>query len=238
MASTHHAAAQHSRYPLITSANTRDEFRLPSLKDLNFQYQPRGPSSHESPQHPSAGPIDTSLNGQDNAPRHVQSWNRANVQPQSPPAMPMHHQHQHQHQQQHPHQQHTPPLSAGHEPPSSKVEYTSKQDNGGFLTPGMPLSAQSTPVPGSLNIGPGTRSDEGAHGPSQAKRRRSSANMGTPRDVRTPHVSFTFSPVYLLKFNVAHLLDGIPTPSSATYANHEATRNRATATGRRRRRRR
>ncbi|KAF5372778.1 hypothetical protein D9615_010134 [Tricholomella constricta] len=182
--STHHQSAQHSRYSLSIPQNSRDEaVRLPSIKDLNFQYSRRHGSHDGSPHNlnPTIAPVDTSIHSQENSAR----WSRSNVQPQSPSPMPAHlQQHHHQHQHQHQHQQHTPPLSAGHEQP--KNDYSSKPDNSGFLTPGMPLSAQSTPVPGSVTIGPGTRGDEAP----QSKRRRSSGNMGAPRDARSPHAPY------------------------------------------------
>jgi hypothetical protein len=176
MASAHHAAQQ-PRYSLPPPPNAHNEFRLPSLKDLNFQYRP--PLQQEaSPAPNSAGSVEHNSASQEHSPRHGQPWGRSNPPSSVPSVMPT---------QQHPHPQQTPPLSAGHELSAPKVEYTSKQDNGGYLTPGIPLSAQLTPVPGSVNIGPGTRGDD-PH--SHSKRvRTSSGSMTIPRDVRPSHVS-------------------------------------------------
>lgn len=81
------------------------DFRLPSLKDLNFQYRSRPPAPVEDPQ--------------DIPPtRHVHQWARA------PPTT----------------QQPSPPLSAGE-------QYASKHDQGGYLTPGMPMSVQQQQQP-------------------------------------------------------------------------------------------
>ncbi|KAF8071799.1 hypothetical protein FPV67DRAFT_898145 [Lyophyllum atratum] len=184
--STNHYSTQHTRYSHPAAQSLRDDpLRLPSIKDLNFgHYDSRRQNSQDgSPQNPtsSVAPAETSINSQDNSVR----WSRSNVQPQSPTPVLAHH-HHHHHQQHHQQQQHTPPLSAGHEPPQLKNDYSSKPDNGGFLTPGMPLSAQSTPVPGSVTIGPGTRGDEAP----QSKRRRSSGNMSAPRDARSPHTAY------------------------------------------------
>ncbi|GLB40279.1 putative zinc finger binding to DNA consensus sequence [AT]GATA[AG] [Lyophyllum shimeji] len=177
--STHHYPPQ-NRYPSHTvQQNQRvDDLRLPSIKDLNFRYDTRRQDG--SPQNPnsSIAPVET-VNSQENAVR----WSRSNIPPQSPTPIATHHHHHAQHHQQ---QQHTPPLSAGHEAPQPKTQYASKPDHGGFLTPGVPLSAQSTPVAGSVNTGPGTRGDEVP----QSKRRRSSGNMSAPRDARSPHAAY------------------------------------------------
>jgi len=161
MASSTHQ--QQARYPPVPHQNSRDEdLRLPSIKDLNFHHY-----SRRQPQDASQiSPADH----QDNATRNVPSWPRPN-QSQSP---------------MHPYQQqHTPPLSAGHDTSPPKL------DNGGFLTPGMPLSAQSTPVPGSITIGPGARNED-AHHPK--RQRRTSDTVNPPRDGRSPHVSLILCP--------------------------------------------
>ncbi|KAH7868397.1 uncharacterized protein C8R40DRAFT_842459 [Lentinula edodes] len=89
-------------------------------------------------------------------------------------------------------QQHTPPLSAGHEPSSAKSsEYSPRHDNGGYLTPGMPLSAQMMPLPGSVSTGSVIRSDD--HSQMQNKRSRPSSLTpiaALPRDSRPPHVAY------------------------------------------------
>ncbi|KAG6862460.1 hypothetical protein C0995_000006 [Termitomyces sp. Mi166 len=178
-----HLSAQHTRYSHSSPQNPREEdaLRLPSIKDLGFRYpsrrvqDPQDVSSHTT----SIVPADTSINRdvQDNSGR----WSRHALQSQSPASVPAHLQAQHHHHQ----QQLTPPLSAGHEPPQPKNEYSSKSD-GPFMTPGLPLSAQSIPVHGSATIGPGTRGDEA----DQSKRRRSSVNMSTPRDQRSSHTAY------------------------------------------------
>jgi hypothetical protein len=182
MASAHHLSAQQSTRYQTTHTNSRDDpVRLPSLKDLNFDYQ-RG-HRHQDP----TAPQESSINTQENSVRHPQTWGRSHSTQSSSP-MPAHQ----QHHQLHPHQQHTPPLSAGHESVPPKIEYASKTDSGGFMTPGIPLSAQTVPVPGSVNIGL-TRSDDSSQG--QSKRsRRGSTNMGASRDVRTSHVTLLFTP--------------------------------------------
>jgi hypothetical protein len=178
-------AHQHSRYPQSHPNSRDDSVRLPSLKDLNFDYQ-RGHRHQDAPSH--TPPTDTPVITQDNTPRHPQPWVRSHPT-QTPSPMPAHQQH---HQLQ-PHQQHTPPLSAGHESTPTKIEYTSKADNGGFMTPGIPLSAQTVPIPGSVNIGLGTRTDDSSQAQSR-RSRRGSANTNASRDVRAPHVILLFVP--------------------------------------------
>ncbi|KAG6828618.1 hypothetical protein H0H92_007263 [Tricholoma furcatifolium] len=165
--SAHH---QHPRYSHLPTQNSRDEdaLRLPSIKDLGFRYSRRGPED-VPPLPTSIAPADTSLNRE--------PWSRPVIQPQNQ-SIPTHLQPQH-----HQHQQLTPPLSAGHEHPQQKNDYSSKPD-GAFMTPGVPLSAQSTPMPGSVTIGPGTRGDD-VH---QPKRRRSSG--GPPREQRSSHPAY------------------------------------------------
>lgn len=181
------ASAHHQRYPPSHSNPRDDSVRLPSLKDLNFDYQ-RGHRHQDSP----TTTLDSSIpQSQDQSPRHPQSWGRSHPTQSSSPMPP----HQ-QHHQLHPHQQHTPPLSAGHESLPPKIEYASKADNGGFMTPGIPLSAQTVPVPGSVNIGLPRTDDQSQNQPKRS--RRNSTNMGASRDIRTPHVTrlvvpFSFS---------------------------------------------
>jgi len=175
MTSTHQ---HHSRYALHPPPqNSQNEVRLPSLRDLDFKYQPLPNSQQSKPPQTQQEhqPATTS--------RHPAAWGRTGQQsvPSTAPA---------------PHQQHTPPLSAGHEIPA-KVEYPSKHDNGGYAHPGIPLSAQATPLPGSVSIG-SHRGQENPHSPNQPKRRTSN-NMSASRDVRESHVipfslvpSFTF----------------------------------------------
>lgn len=156
-----------------------ESFRLPSLKDLNFQYRsPNGAA-------PQPQPPQDSPNAQQDHPlptRHASSWGRSSQNP--PPSNPSI-----SSLQSHPHQQHTPPLSAGaHENVVPKVEYPSKHENGGYAHPGLPLSAQVTPVPGSVNTG---RSEDSSHSANNSKRARTTTNMSTSsRDVRASHVTF------------------------------------------------
>ncbi|PPQ90808.1 hypothetical protein CVT25_012128 [Psilocybe cyanescens] len=155
MASTHQ---HHSRYSLPTvPQNSQNDFRLPSLKDLNFQY--RSPSGTSQP------PSQTELAAQQqDHPRHPAAWGRS-APPTNPSTTSV---------QSHPHQQqHTPPLSAGHEA-TPKVEYPSKHENGGYAHPGMPLSAQMASVPPpSVNITSLRNEDvpHSPHQPTQVKRR-------------------------------------------------------------------
>ena len=154
MASTHH-----SRYT-APQQNSQNERRLPSIKDLNFQYR--------SPQ---GGPAQPDQQSQEypTTPRHSSNW--------APRSVPISTQAVHQ-------QQHTPPLSAGHDV-QKEVEYPSKQENGGYVHPGIPLSAQVAPLPGAVN----TRIEDSPHSPNQLKRSRTaSTNVPVPRDIRQSHV--------------------------------------------------
>lgn len=184
MAAAHHAA-QHSRYSLPAPPNVYDDRRLPSLKDLNFQYRP--PVSQENNIPGNGLVVDPASAGQEHAPRHSQPWSRASAHS---PVVPIqqhqhqqHHQQQQQHYQHHPQQQHTPPLSNGHDISAPKpVDYAPKHDGGGYLTPGIPLSAQITPVPGSLSTG--TRGDDAQ----KRARTNSATSISIPREGRPIHV--------------------------------------------------
>lgn len=89
-----------------------------------------------------------------------------------------------------PHQQHTPPLSAGHEASVPKVEYSSKHPPASYLQPGVPLQPQVNPITNSLNMGPSSRNEHPPRSPGQSKRTRtSSASIHVPRDARPSHVS-------------------------------------------------
>ncbi|KAJ7592907.1 hypothetical protein C8J56DRAFT_485034 [Mycena floridula] len=153
------AAAQHAaRYP-----PPNDDRRLPSIKDLNFHYR----SPHAQEPNGSVGAIvDSPV--QD---RHQQQWSRAPAPPVVQPVHSQQVQHHHHHPQQ---QQHTP--SAAH-----VVDYAPKHDSAGYLTPGIPLSAQVTPIPGSVTTG--TRGDEVSKRP----RTTSSNSMNAAREVRPIH---------------------------------------------------
>ncbi|KAJ3569294.1 hypothetical protein NP233_g5135 [Leucocoprinus birnbaumii] len=181
MTSAQHAS-QHSRYPLSSYSG---DLRLPSLKDLNF-YRPPPGNTQESVQSHNAAPNDFVASAPEHPSRHPQ-WSRS-VQPAGMQnAMPAHPQHSQQQQQS---QQHSPPLSAGHDMPEQSVQYN--KHDGVYARPGIPLSAQVTPVPGSVNTGPAMRGeDTSPHSPVQARRPRPpSANMNAARDGRSSHNSY------------------------------------------------
>ena len=158
MASTHH----HSRYT-APQQSSQNERRLPSIKDLNFQYRSPQGSSLTQPEPPTQ-----------DTPRHPAWASRISNQ-----------------------QQHTPPLSAGHDV-QKEQDYPSKQENGGYVHPGIPLSAQVAPLPGAVN----TRSDDSPHSPNQLKRSRTaSSNVPVPRDIRQSHVISNFLPIFFLFTN-------------------------------------
>lgn len=160
MASTHH-----SRYT-APQQNSQNERRLPSIKDLNFQYR--------SPQ---GGLVVQPDQQSQDSPRHSSAW-----PPRSVP-IPV---------QQHHQQQHTPPLSAGHDV-QKEIDYPSKQENGGYVHPGIPLSAQVAPLPGAVN----TRTEDSPNSPNQLKRSRTvSTNVPVPRDIRQSHVISIHSPSF------------------------------------------
>lgn len=183
MAAAHHAPQQ-PRYALPPPPpNVYNDRRLPSIKDLNFHYTARPPPHAQDPSTASNGSltVEPSNTIQEHPPRHLQSWTRSSQSVSVSPAMSA---------QQHPQQQHTPPLSAGHESSAPRIEYAPKHDSAGYLTPGMPLSVQVTPIAGSVTSGPGTRGDEAPHAQSQPKRARtSSTSVGVTREVRPTHVS-------------------------------------------------
>ena len=195
MASAHHPA-QAPRYSLPSMPAAGNDFRLPSLKDLNFQYRPPGQGQEGPPlSTPGGSPQAEHVgSGQSHPGRHdPTSWGRPSPTTPVSASMPQQlslqtqqhlhqHSHPHAHQHQHQHQQ-SPPLSVGHHQQSPRpVEYgVQRHDNGGYLTPGLPLSAQVTPLPGSVTIGPGSRGDE----PHPSKRSRTNSNMSVPRDNRS-----------------------------------------------------
>ena len=172
MTSTHH----HSRYT-APQQNSQNERRLPSIKDLNFQYR--------SPQG-SVAQAELPTQEYPTTPRHSSAWGSRSI----PVSVQQHHQ-----------QQHTPPLSAGHDVPK-ELEYPSKQENGGYVHPGIPLSAQVAPLPGAVNIG-NPRTDDSPHSPNQLKRSRTaSANVPVPRDIRQSHVISPFPIFFWFTDNV------------------------------------
>ncbi|KAE9405216.1 hypothetical protein BT96DRAFT_361647 [Gymnopus androsaceus JB14] len=166
----HHAAQRQHQYsippPPPPSNVFNDELRLPSIKDLAFKYErPRQEPSQNSGAAPQPASEFLVSSSQERTRAPSQSWGRP-----TPAAITTHH----------PQQQHTPPtppLSAGH-------ELSSRHDSGGYLTPGMPLSAQTTPLPGSVSTGPAIRNDD-----VQNKRPRPSS-----RDSRQNHV--VYAPQY------------------------------------------
>ncbi|KAF8905062.1 hypothetical protein CPB84DRAFT_636067 [Gymnopilus junonius] len=168
------AHQHHPRYSLHPPPqNSQSDFRLPSLKDLNFQYRsPNGTAPAPQPV-PSADLAPAQQDHPSNS-RHVSAWSRPNPPSNPPPT----------------HQQLTPPLSAGHEN-TLKVEYPSKHENGGYVHPGMPLSAQITSVQGSVNMGNQQRTEEPPHSPNQAKRpRNSSSHVAQSREPRSSHATY------------------------------------------------
>ncbi|KAF9440980.1 hypothetical protein P691DRAFT_766928 [Macrolepiota fuliginosa MF-IS2] len=186
MTSTQHAA-QHPRYPLNSYPSA--DLRLPSLKDLNFYRPPPGnPQDSQSAHNGTANDFVTSA--PDHTPRHVQ-WSRSNPPTGMQSAMPAHLQHP---QSQSQAQQHTPPLSAGHDIVAQAVEYN--KHDGVYARPGIPLSAQVTPVPGSVNVGPAARGEDAPHSPIQPRRPRPPpTNMNPTRDGRPSHVKCIPSPI-------------------------------------------
>jgi hypothetical protein len=171
--------------PAMTSAhrypppppNSQNDFRLPSLKDLNF-YRPSGaqPALPPSQQQelanvqPEQTPHPT---------RHPVAWNRSAYQPAqlaTPSA----------------HQQHTP---AGHEVPP-KVEYTPKHENTGYAHPGVPLSVQPNSVTTSATIVP-PRNEDASHSSNLPKRQRTAPSAAS-RDTRASHVPYFLLPYKLL----------------------------------------
>lgn len=191
MAAAHHAAPD-SRYshslPLPTTYENR---RLPSLKDLNFPYRRLPPIGQENPPEPTHAPpvssasAENSYQPQGHSIRHPEQWRRASSQTAISPAALHHHHHQE------PQQQHTPPLSAGHNQSTHKmVDYQSRHDTNGYLTPGVPLSAQmaSTGAP----VNPNIRSGEDLshlHPSKRARPASSSSLVDVPRDTRPQAVS-------------------------------------------------
>lgn len=157
-------------HPRFTTPQ-QNERRLPSIKDLNFSYR--------SP--PQGSFVNTELPTQQEYPTTPRTWPSRNQTTQAV----------HYHQQ-----QHTPPLSAGHDVPPKDAEYPSKQENGGYVHPGLPLSAQVNPLPGAVNIG-NPRPDDPSHSPNQLKRSRTvSTNLPVSRDVRPSHVISYPTPLF------------------------------------------
>lgn len=170
-------AAQHAaRY------SDRDSRRhlpsLPSIKELNFSYRPPDAAVQS---HPTVDSVPQE--------RFSQQWARAPVRVQQP----------------HPQQQHTPPLSAGHEMSPKVMEYTQKHDSAGYLTPGIPLSAQVAPIPGAVTTGTRTE-DLQAH---QKRRSSGSASVNVTREVHPIHVTLSASLLISLLKTLQRIIQGI-----------------------------
>lgn len=158
------------RYP-PPQTTSQNDFRLPSLKDLNFPYRRPASGPQSTLSSSSSQQVELGEHPQAAA-RNPAAWARA--PPNGSTSVPssvaaVHSQH----------------VSTSHDT-SSKSDYSSKHEtNGGYAHPGIPLSAQATPIPGSVN----TRNENTSHSPNQPKRQRtSSANMSVSRDARATHV--------------------------------------------------
>jgi hypothetical protein len=144
--------------------NANADFRLPSIRDLDL--------SHGRAVVQGSAPTDVVSTPQDHPTRYSHQWSRQSHSV--------------------PHQQHTPPLSAGHEASVPKVEYSSKHPPASYLQPGVPLQPQVNSIPNSLTMGPSSRNEEPPRSPGQSKRTRtSSASIHVLRDARPSHVSIT-----------------------------------------------
>lgn len=158
MTSTYQPPHSYS-HPPPPPNNMSDNVRLPSLKDLNFQY--RSPGSQESP--PLAnGPPPPSEHGRS---RHeVASWNRP-----PPPQSSVN----------------GAPVSASHETSKSHL-YTPQKTETAYMTPGLPASQQPGSNVSGPN-GAASAPPRGDMPPQSLKRTRSPAVSASPG--RSPHVS-------------------------------------------------
>ena len=165
--------------PPMTSAHRYPQHppnppKLPSLRDLNF-YRPSGGQAALPPsQQPEQPVLQPEQPPQPN--RHQVAWSRSPANPyasSSSAAAAAH--------------QYAPQLSSGHEV-TPKVEFPQKHENTGYAHPGMPLSAQTNPVLGSVNSGP-SRADDASHSPNQPKKQRTAPTTAS-RDARGSHVRF------------------------------------------------
>ncbi|KAI3608008.1 gata-type sexual development transcription factor [Moniliophthora roreri] len=186
-----HSAAQRSGYSLPPPPSPyNDDLRLPSIKDLHFPYPNRHrqepPQASDNPPPPAYDPSPSPVH--ERSARHSQTWNRPPHHAAHPPVAPPSSNHVHQPHPQH----HAPPSSPGHEAPLRHQEYAPRHENDGYATPGIPLSAQTTPIPGSVISGPGMRGDE-YHQHASSKRLR--ANNRTPviRDSRNSSGTYSYS---------------------------------------------
>ncbi|KZT29738.1 hypothetical protein NEOLEDRAFT_1238515 [Neolentinus lepideus HHB14362 ss-1] len=169
MASAHHLPSYSLPPPPPNMHPSSSDFRLPSLKDLNFQYRspqdgsgpppapPGAPSNHAQYDHPPPPVPPASRHDQGSWPRPV-SLN----QPQ--------------------------PSSNAHEQPPKPVEYPHSKHEGGYLTPGVPLSVQTTPAPGAINSTHAPPREDPAHIPH--KRPRSDSAVSSISPGRSPHTPY------------------------------------------------
>ncbi|KAF9267991.1 hypothetical protein L218DRAFT_656378 [Marasmius fiardii PR-910] len=199
MAAAHHAA-QRPAYSLPPHPSSNsfppDDLRLPSIKDLQFHYPPRR-QDHPQSSEPPPGYEHNHPQPPERAVRHPQYWPRPHPPhhttshtPQGPPQPPppSNPVHPPQHQQQ-------PPQN--HEPPSKPPDYHHRHENNVYATPGLPLSAQTAPVPGSVNSGPAVRNED-HHQHISHKRARTGDR--TPvvslRDTRPASTPYHYAPSY------------------------------------------
>ncbi|OCH84918.1 hypothetical protein OBBRIDRAFT_821715 [Obba rivulosa] len=137
-----------------------NDFRLPSIKDLNFQYR--------SPQNQGGAPLSNGVGQPEHArappARHDSSWARSS----SSSAAPANGQ------------------SMPHEQPKAR-QYPPQKSEAQYATPGVPLSQQNSPAmgaPNGSNAGP-TRGDAPSTAP--PKRARSPVNQSPAQSPHTPY---------------------------------------------------
>jgi hypothetical protein len=181
------------RYP-PPPPSSQNDFRLPSLKDLNF-YRPSG--AQPAPQQ--QDPASTQPEQPPQPSRHPAAWSRSAYQPPQPPAPATH-------------QQYTQP---SHEV-VPKVEYPPKHENTGYAHPGLPLSVQTNSAPSSATMPP-TRSDGASHSPNQQKRQRTAP---ASRDTRKSHVPYFLHSSKLRTDNLTCSLLAIPILNILRVHNH------------------
>ncbi|EMD33898.1 hypothetical protein CERSUDRAFT_117427 [Gelatoporia subvermispora B] len=158
MASAHHSYS-HQHATQQPNIQTND-FRLPSIKDLNFQY--RSPPNQTN--QPLSNGASQSEHTRPPPPRHDSSWAR----PSSSSAAPANGQ------------------PAPHEQSKARQYYPPKSD-AQYATPGVPLSQQNpsgTGAPNGSNAGP-ARGD--APPPAPSKRPRSPVNQSPAQSPHTPY---------------------------------------------------
>ncbi|KAF8623659.1 hypothetical protein AX17_007358 [Amanita inopinata Kibby_2008] len=170
----------------MASAHHSNDFRLPSLKDLNFPYRPlqddqqqHQQQQQQQQQHQQQHQQPQQHQQQQQQQQQQQPWSSSRSTATAMPPPPPSHQHQ----------QHTPPLSAGHD------LAVPKHENGAYIHhPSMSMSAQVTPIQqAAVPLASSARVvDEFSHSPNQAKRARvpSQTINSTPRVIRTPHTPY------------------------------------------------